>query len=718
MRTALLVFLSLAACSRGVEMIPPQPQQPQPPASPPPQPASVSGTLEVFVSASDARETPPLDPRVSKLRAALGLAPGSEPIPGAKAVLSRYDEPPAKVVQPPTHRQAPIVAGDFIVGADMEPNAVMAALRPARLGLDCGVTATTEGRLHLMRCTRTGGRPLTETETRILVDGFGRPAGIDFIETNGIQHAFRTPDDTLFAQQWHYSAIALTQTWDLTIGRPEVVVAVLDTGRGSHVDLDANMLPGIDLISDPAIASDGDGRDGDPTDELGTLDSRQGGSAWHGTHVAGTIAAVSNNGRGVAGVAWNSRIVPVRVLGRGGGTVFDVASGIAWATGGAVTGASPNQNVAPIVNMSLGAEGPPSQAYQSVIDSAVGRGAIIVVAAGNEDANTANRSPCNQANVICVGAVDLRGKATQYTNYGSEVTISAPGGATSRDDDGDGHPDGVLSTLGDGTYGRLQGTSMATPHVAGIVALMRAVRPALTLAEARKALVDSASPISNCPSACGAGLVDAWKAVSAVLPSNLPAPPTLSINVTALVVTKEAPQQTIRLTNRGGSPASVQFYGDGSDESHNVYWNAPAVPLPLAAGQSVDITVSYDAEITRDLEIPLSFACPESEAVFTLRVRAPRQPPRTVVMLMYQDGEDWKVAGDTQMEADSSYFIGEVPPGAYFLVGISDDDGDGRFEDNEGFGLWPSLDDPQELQVAAGMSYAEYDFSVSPSDGG
>ncbi|MCC6333154.1 MAG: S8 family peptidase [Myxococcales bacterium] len=715
MRAAvLLLALSCLACSRGVEMAPPPPQQPSTP--PPPRPASVSGTVEVFVSASGFKEAR-ADARISKVRAALGLSAGSQPVPGAKEVLARYDEPPAKEVQPPTQRQSPIIAGDFIVGAQREPDAVLAALRPARLGLDCEVKATTEGRLHLMRCARAGGRPLTDAETRAFVDGFGRPAGIDFIETNGLQQAFRAPNDTLYSQQWHYSAIALPQTWELTIGRPEVVVAVLDSGRGSHADLDANMLPGIDLISDPAIALDGDGRDGDPTDEAGTLDSRQGGSGWHGTHVAGTIAALSNNGRGVAGVAWNSRIVPVRVLGQGGGTVFDIASGITWATGGAISGASPNQNVAHVVNMSLGGEGAPSQTYQTVIDAAVARGTIIVVAAGNKDTNTANFNPCNQANLICVGAVDLRGKATQYTNYGSEVTISAPGGATERDDDGDGYPDGVLSTLGDGTYGRMQGTSMASPHVAGVVALMRAVRPTLTLAEARQALADSASPISNCTSACGAGVVDAWKAVSAVHPSNLAVPPVLSINVTALVVTKEAPQQTIRLTNRGGSPASVRFFGDGSDESRSVYWNAPEVPLSLAAGQSVDLTVSFDAEITRDLEIPLSFACPESEAAFLLRVRAPRPPPRTVVMLMYQDGEDWKVAGDTQMESDSSYRIPDVAPGAYFLVGISDDDGDGRFEDNEGFGLWPSLDDPQQLQVAAGMDYADYDFSVSPSEG-
>ena len=716
MRTALLVLtLSVVACAPGVEMAPPSSQQPAP--ATPPRSASVSGKVDVFVSASDVREARAVDPRISQLRAALGLSRGPTPVQGAKAVLSRYDEPPVKVVQPPTQGQSPIVAGDFIVGAALEPEAVIVALRPSRFGLDCAVTATTEGVLHLLRCVYARGRSLTETETRAFVDGFGRPPGIDFIETNGIQRAFRAPNDTLFTQQWHYANIALPQTWDLTTGRPEVVVAVLDTGRGTHVDLDPNLLPGIDLVSDPSIALDGDGRDDDPTDAVGALDSRQGGSGWHGTHVAGTIAAVSNNGRGVAGVAWNSRVVPVRVLGKGGGTSFDIASGIAWATGGAVSGARSNQNVARIVNMSLGGEGPPSQTYQTVIDAAVARGAIIVVAAGNEDTNTANVHPCNQANVICVGAVDLRGKATQYTNYGNEVTISAPGGATARDDDGDGYPDGVLSTLGNGGYGRMQGTSMATPHVAGIVALMRAVRPTLTLAEARQALISSASPISNCTSACGAGVVDAWKAVSSVLPSNQAAPPMLSINVTALVVTKENPQQTIRLTNRGGSPASVRFYGDGSPESQRVYWNAPTVPLPIAAGQSVDITVSYEAEITRDLEIPLSFACPGSEAAFTLRVRAPRPPPRTVVMAMYQDGADWKVAGDTLMESDCSYFLADVAPGSYFIVGVSDDDGDGRFEEGEGFGVWPSIDDPRELRVAAGMAYSEYDFSVSPSSG-
>src|SRR5690606_31257016 len=143
-----------------------------------------------------------------------------------------------------------------------------------------------------------------------------------------------------------------------------VVVAVLDTGITRHGDLDANVLPGYDFISDAGKANDGDGRDNDPSDpgDWVTLNQCPGGnraenSSWHGTHVAGTIAAVTNNAKGVAGTAFGARILPVRVLGTCGGYDSDIADAIVWAAGGSVSGVPTNANPAEVINLSLGGGG-------------------------------------------------------------------------------------------------------------------------------------------------------------------------------------------------------------------------------------------------------------------------------------------------------------------------------------------------------------------------
>ncbi|MEE7547807.1 S8 family serine peptidase, partial [Xanthomonas sp. Kuri4-1] len=174
--------------------------------------------------------------------------------------------------------------------------------------------------------------------------------------------------------QRDHAGINVRPAWDKATGNG-VVVAVIDTGITSHPDLDANILPGYDFISDTFVSRDGDGRDADPSDE-GDWNPVQGecyttpspspitDSSWHGTHVAGTIAAVTNNAVGVAGTAYNAKIVPVRVLGRCGGYTSDIADAIVWASGGSVSGVPANANPAEVINMSLGGSGTCSTTYQ------------------------------------------------------------------------------------------------------------------------------------------------------------------------------------------------------------------------------------------------------------------------------------------------------------------------------------------------------------------
>lgn len=317
--------------------------------------------------------------------------------------------------------------------------------------------------------------------------------------------------------------VSALEAWGTTRGKG-VTVAVLDSGITAHPDLDANVLPGYDFIAESAFSNDGNGRDSDPTDAGNwTVDnqcftgSKATASDWHGTHVAGTIAAIANNNEGIAGVAPEAKIVPVRVLGACGGFDSDITDGIIWAAGGIVRGVPANQNPAQVINMSIGSEGTCTTPYRQAIAQANKRGSIVVVAAGNNNFDASKSSPGNCEDVINVGATDKNGKRSYFSNYGSRVDVSAPGG------DRRYWGGGILSTLnagktapGKADYAEYQGTSMAAPHVAGIVALMKAVDPKLTYAQAKKVLQSTSQGVECDQSACGSGIVNAARAVQQV----------------------------------------------------------------------------------------------------------------------------------------------------------------------------------------------------------
>lgn len=372
------------------------------------------------------------------------------------------------------------------------------------------------------------GRALDAAESRALLGAFAARAGVAYVEPDAVMRATYTPNDTYYNLQWHYSeataGMNLPAAWDNATGTGQVV-AVVDTGITSHSDLNANVLPGYDFISSSTAARDGNGRDSNPADqgdwwaagECGV--SYASNSSWHGTHVAGTVAAVSNNGAGVAGVAFNAKVVPVRVLGKCGGTLSDIADGIVWASGGTVTGIPANANPAKVVNMSLGGGGTCGATYQNAINSAVGRGTTVVVAAGNENTNASASQPANCANVVTVAALDRAGNRAYYSNYGTVVDVSAPGGETNV-----AGADGIASTLNSGTttpgtetYVYYEGTSMATPHVAGLVALMLS-KAALTPAQVEASLKANVRAIpGTCSGGCGAGLVNAAATITSVM---------------------------------------------------------------------------------------------------------------------------------------------------------------------------------------------------------
>ncbi|MCI0573425.1 MAG: S8 family peptidase, partial [Myxococcaceae bacterium] len=376
-----------------------------------------------------------------------------------------------------------IVPGEVLVGLSPRVADPAAVLRTVgELGVRAELAGASTRTLHRIRFRQADGRTPTVAETRQLAERLAGRPGIRYTVPNRRLTASAQPDDTHFGLQWHFNAIGLPAAWDVANGvGSDVVVAVVDTGVRPHVDLRDHLLSGADAISEEDIAGDGDGRDSDPLDEGG--DGPRGSSSWHGTHVSGTVGATTGNGRGVAGVNWGARLLPVRVLGRGGGLQSDILAGLAWAAGVEVPGLPGNPTPARVINLSLGGDGPPDAAFQDVIDQVLARGAVVVVASGNEAEDTARKFPCNQTGVLCVGATTLDGSRAFYSNLGAEVDLMAPGGLASEDQNGDGFPDGVLSTYLDTQardgYEFLVGTSMAAPHVSGVVSLMLALKPSL-----------------------------------------------------------------------------------------------------------------------------------------------------------------------------------------------------------------------------------------------
>lgn len=367
---------------------------------------------------------------------------------------------------------------------------------------------------------------------------------VAYVEADSRAYAMATPNDTEYGKQWDLfeptGGMNVPAAWDKTTGSG-VTVAVIDTGYVAHSDVAPNIVAGYDFISDAAGARDGNGRDNNPADagdwsaagECGT-GSPASGSSWHGTHVAGTIAAATNNAKGVAGIAYNAKIQPVRVLGKCGGTTSDIVDAITWASGGTVAGIPANATPAKVINMSLGGSGACTSSYQNAINAAVARGTTVVVAAGNSNADAAGFSPASCNNVVSVAATNRTGDRSFYSNYGSRVDVSAPGGETRRATDTPGTvttpENGILSTLNNGAttpgseiYKPYQGTSMAAPHIAGLAALVVAAKPSLTPAQVESAIKANARPLpGTCTGGCGSGIADAAATITAV--TSAPAP--------------------------------------------------------------------------------------------------------------------------------------------------------------------------------------------------
>lgn len=366
------------------------------------------------------------------------------------------------------------------------------------------------------------GRPMDRIEAETVMRQIAADPDVEYVEPDIRLYPTLTPNDTFFNLQYGFQSGVggsnADQAWNLGFFGSTKIVAVIDTGITVHPDLSANILAGgYDFISNAFVANDGGGRDNNPADPGDwTLagqcfaGSPATNSSWHGTHVSGTIAAVTNNATGVAGMAFQAKVLPVRVLGRCGGSLTDIIDAITWSSGGAVAGVpAVGANKAHVINMSLGGGGACSAAMQAAITGAVGRGTTVVVAAGNSNANVSGFTPASCANTIVVGATDSAGVKATFSNWGAGVDVSAPGVS-------------IASTLNSGTtvpvapnYVYYSGTSMAAPHVAGLVALMYSKpSPDPTPALAETIVKTWVKPFgAPPPNPIGTGIIDAFQAV-------------------------------------------------------------------------------------------------------------------------------------------------------------------------------------------------------------
>ena len=343
---------------------------------------------------------------------------------------------------------------------------------------------------------------------------YSRNPNVEYAEPNYLAHAFWVPDDSSYPYQWHmdntvYGGIHMESAWDIGTGHPSVIVAVIDTGVAYEdyetykqaPDLEStNFVQGYDFVNE----------DEHPNDDEG-----------HGTHVTGTIAQSTNNGTGVAGVAFDTSIMPIKVLdGDGSGTYADIADGIRFAA----------DEGAHIINMSLGGRFR-SLTLKQALAHAYGLGVTIICASGNDGSATRVSYPAAyDAYCIAVGATRYDEAVAYYSNQGASLDLTAPGGDVNVDQNGDEYGDGVLQqTFGadpaDWGYWFYQGTSMAAPHVSGVAALLIANSVAITPEDIREALQSTAEDkgAPGWDTAYGWGIVDAYAALNYTsLPNNPP----------------------------------------------------------------------------------------------------------------------------------------------------------------------------------------------------
>jgi serine protease len=523
---------------------------------------------------------------------------------------------------------------------------------------------------------------------------------VEYAEPNFIRKPCISPNDPRFDLQWHFRLINLQEAWDITTGSDEITVAVLDSGiLSGHPDLEPRLMDGYDFVSQVDNANDGDGRDPDPEDPGDDPEGES--SSFHGTHVAGILGAATNNGLGVAGVTWNTSILPLRVLGMEGGTDADVAQAIRYAVSLSNASGTVPEGPAKIINMSFGGPGF-SQTVQDAVQDARAEGAILVAAAGNESTRLAYY-PASLDGVISVSAVDLNLQKPTYSNFGSFVDVAAPGGDMSADLNGDGFGDGVLSTLGNDQreffYRFYQGTSMAAPHVAGVLALMLAVNPNLTPTDIDQLLAgthpDTTVRITQDLGAAGRddiyghGLIDAAQAVVAArsIPGGGGTPPSgsiLAVSTNLLNFENFLDKLSFKITNAGIETLRVTGI---TDDASWLTLSPSSGTAPLTVEATVDRAGLSEGARTATIQVASNATQGTQSATLRVEMRVGGKAMGDVgevfVLLLKPESSDTVAQTETDATQEYTFAMPPVAPGKYQIVAGTDLDDDGFICDIE-----------------------------------
>lgn len=547
----------------------------------------------------------------------------------------------------------------------------------ARVGRTLSAGAVVGDRMQVVRARG--------VDAQTLAAELARDPDVEFAEPNRRAHALMAPNDPLYpavtttptssarpngvgtqngpdSGQWYLrpptsvevSGIDIESAWNVTSGSANVVVAVLDTGiRRGHPDFAGSLvLQGYDFISDSAIANDGDGRDNDPTDPgdwvsaadvaAGQPLAAQGctsgdiqDSSWHGTSTASLVGAARNDGVGMAGSAPGATILPVRVLGKCGGTAADIQAAMRWAAGIHVDGVPDNPRPAKVLNLSLGDTSTScSSGYQSAVNDVLAQGAVIVVAGGN-GAGQAVGEPANCTGVIAVVGLRHAGTKVGYSDLGPAISISAPGGNCVNIGSGEPCLYPILAATNTGLQGPLSdtwsdgfnstiGTSFAAPLVAGTAALMFSAQPELTPAQLRSLVRSTARPFPTsgadngpgdptpvlpchapngidqyqcyCTTAlCGAGMLDAGRAVAAAAAASV-LPPAVTLTASSSTPTAgDSVVLTASATASGSRTIATyqwQITAGASIAAFSGPTNAASATLATAAAGDVTVQVT------------------------------------------------------------------------------------------------------------------------------
>lgn len=589
----------------------------------------------------------------------------------------------------------------------------------------------------------TSGAPLEwslEMETCLAALRAEARPGVRAASPNWLRFAAASlePNDPHYRLQWHYAQLRMDQAWNETTGSSSVVVAIIDTGIvSSHPEFSGRLVQGFDFISSATRARDGNGIDNDPED-AGDL-AQPPNSSWHGTHVAGTIGARSNNGSGVAGMDWNCKLMALRALGQGGGTSADIMEAVKYAAGlPNASGTTPQAPAVPrgradVLNMSLG--GPSSSSVeQQVYADARNAGLFVVCAAGN-DATSTPGYPASYPSNLSVGAVRFDEQLAPYSNTGPTVDVVAPGGDMSVDQNGDNYPDGVLSCSVDVNRNPIfvfeNGTSMACPHVAGLASLLLAIDGTFTPAQLEALITTNAKDLGAAgrDNTFGFGLIDPVAALRDAA-NSFPIGPLLRASPSGvnLGATTSATQVGLFNDGTGTLAVSVGTSAIGYAAGEPTGWLAATFVAAAGGGpithDRVDLVATRGSLPAGEYHAFLDVASTNATGKrVTVSMSVGTASNTDTVYVLLVDFDTLDTVFQTQTAAAQSFAFtmqsssqSLIAVGSYLLVAGTDRDNDGLIgDDGELFGIWPNSDSPALVDVASDATNLQgLDFALEP----